>query len=387
MLDRPAPPLSPRWRTLALASLALILIAVVRNALTPWGMDFISFWAASKLALAGNLPGAYDIALHRSMEEQAAVMTGQMPFPYPPPMFFLIWPLGALPYPWAAALWIGASVLGYVWAVRRMMPGFEAMALALPAVMLCGMVGQNGLLTAALLIAGLGLIGQRPFVAGLLFGCLAVKPQIAVLIPLALIAGREWKAFAGAALSAVTLSLASLAAFGWPAWQGFFDILPFYGQITAGGHVGWYKIATVFAGLRMVGVPATGAAFIHGLVALAAVWIVWRIWRSEADQLTRAAALVTATMLTSPYMYLYDQPMLVVGLAWAVLRGAEPRLLALLYAASLLSFVQMLTEFPLLNLMAVMPLGLLVLLYRDSGEIARLMQVVHMVRIKASHAK
>jgi hypothetical protein len=387
MLDQAPPIFSHRWRMLAIAILAMIAIAVFKNAIKPWGMDFISFWAASKLSLMGNLPGAYDVVLHRSIEAQASTFDGQMPFPYPPPFFFLIWPFGALPYPLAAAIWIGLSLGAYFYAVKRNLPGFETLALALPPILLCGMVGQNGLFTAALLIAAMGQIKERPFVAGLMFGCLAMKPQIAVLIPLALIAAREWKAFAGAAVSAVSLSLASLAVFGWPAWQGFFDILPLYGQLTAGGQVGWYKIATVFASLRMVGIPALPAALVHGAVALAGVWIVWRVWSRQSDPLFRTAALVTATMLTSPYMYMYDQPMLIAGVAWAVTRGLNEKGLAILYAASFYCFAQMLSETRLINLMPVMPIGLLMMLYRESGETARLTALWQGLRMRAGLAR
>lgn len=42
-MDQAPPIFSHRWRMLAIAILAMIAIAVFKNAIKPWGMDFISF--------------------------------------------------------------------------------------------------------------------------------------------------------------------------------------------------------------------------------------------------------------------------------------------------------------------------------------------------------
>ena len=62
-------------------------------------------------------------------------------------------------------------------------------AAAFPAVFVNIGHGQNGFLTAALLGGALHLLDRRPWLAGVLFGCLAYKPQFGVLIPFALLAG------------------------------------------------------------------------------------------------------------------------------------------------------------------------------------------------------
>ena len=70
-------------------------------------------------------------------------------------------------------------------------------------------LGQNAFLTAGLFGAATLLIDRRPVVAGLLFGALCYKPQFGMMIPLALAAAGQWRAFAAAAASAVALVLAS----------------------------------------------------------------------------------------------------------------------------------------------------------------------------------
>ena len=62
---------------------------------------------------------------------------------------------------------------------------------AMPQVVLAIVLGQTTLWIGALLIWGVWLLRERPLLAGLLFGiAAAVKPQFAILIPVALLAGR-----------------------------------------------------------------------------------------------------------------------------------------------------------------------------------------------------
>jgi hypothetical protein len=43
---------------------------------------------------------------------------------------------------------------------------------------------------------------RRPYLAGSLFGLMIFKPQLGLLLPVALIAGRQWRVFAAAAATA-----------------------------------------------------------------------------------------------------------------------------------------------------------------------------------------
>src|SRR5205814_7022046 len=83
--------------------------------------------------------------------------------------------------------------------------------------------GQNGILSTVLLGGGVLLLGSRPILAGVLLGLLAYKPQLAVLAPFALLAGREWRALAAAILSQIALGLLSLLVLGAEPWFAFFD--------------------------------------------------------------------------------------------------------------------------------------------------------------------
>ena len=65
------------------------------------------------------------------------------------------------------------------------------LALALPPVLVNAITGQAGFLTAALFVGGMALLPKRPFAGGLLLGLLVVKPQLGLVLPFALLAGRR----------------------------------------------------------------------------------------------------------------------------------------------------------------------------------------------------
>jgi len=93
-------------------------------------------------------------------------------------------------------------------------PLWLLLALAFPAVFVNLGHGHNGFLTAALIGAALVQLDRRPILAGLLFGCLAYKPQFGLLIPLVLAVSGRWRAFIAAAVTVAVLTLAVTLVFG-----------------------------------------------------------------------------------------------------------------------------------------------------------------------------
>jgi hypothetical protein len=61
--------------------------------------------------------------------------------------------------------------------------------------------GQNSTWTPGLFGGGLSLLERRPLLAGGLLGLLIYKLQLGLLIPVALLAGRHWRASEGLAVS------------------------------------------------------------------------------------------------------------------------------------------------------------------------------------------
>jgi hypothetical protein len=358
---------------LAVLVLLLIGLELVRNARHPIDHDFVSFWGAARLALAGPAAAAYDPQTLRELQAQFVTFpreATEMPFPYPPAFLLILMPFAVLPFAAAMATWSLVTIAGWLAVIRRIFPASGWLALGFPAIYATGAIGQNGALTAAVLCGGLLLLPQRPFVAGLVLGFLVLKPQLALLLPVAMLAGREWRAIAGGAVSAAALLLGGLVLFSEEATRAWIGQMPLYAEIARNGLVGWSKLASVYAAARQAGVPLAPAIALHAAVAALAAWTVWRTWRSAADPLLKMSVLIAATMLASPYLFFYDAVILTVPLLFLVERKAPPPLIAALWLAPALSVALVTMKGPI-NINPLIPLcvlAMLLLQMRQAGD-------------------
>ncbi|CAN0626926.1 conserved membrane protein of unknown function [Burkholderia multivorans] len=328
----------PHWLTLrrmrlyarvALCCYALFVgIYVVRlfgphgAAMSPLGLDFAPTWSAAWLAAHGRAVDAWHFAALRAIQEQAVPAIrgtqGGLPWLYPPAMLLMVTPLGWLPYALAAVLWIGSAYVLFVSAVGATVHRRSAMlcAFAFPGAFLAAIVGQNSLLTAALAGVGLLLLQRRPVAAGVCFGCLAMKPQLAALFPLALLCAAQWRALAAwAATIAGTAALATLA-FGPGAWLGFLHGVAGAYRIVGDGHALLARMPSAFAMATLAGWPPFVGDVLQALSALFAIGAVCYAWRGSCTYALRAATLACATLLVSPYLYDYDLTWYALVMAW-----------------------------------------------------------------------
>jgi hypothetical protein len=277
----------------------------------PKGVDFVSFWAAGRMVAEGHAVQAYDILAHRRVELAVAPDTGLMPFPYPPPFLALMAPLAILPFALAFIVWVLLTGGLYAASARRLAP--LPYVLANPSVLVDAMIGQTGLLAGALIIAGAIALAETPFAGGVLFGLMIFKPQLAVMLPVALLAGRQWRAIAGAALSSISLVLLGLILFGPSAYAGFFHMLSHYAGYLRQARWNWIELASPFAFARYFGVPQSISLGIQLICAFAAASLTWAAWWQNWQ--TKIPILACATLLASPYLFTYDAVLMIVPAA------------------------------------------------------------------------
>ncbi len=221
------------------AAAALALLATSHGLIDvfnrPLGSDFSEIFTAGREVDQGHPGEPYHVAAFRSDQEHIFGPSADFyVWLYPPYFLALAAVFGRLPYLAALALWQATTLLLYLAAVlaalrpQRLPLGPVLIAvLAFPAVFTNLLHGQNGFLTAALLGGGLALLERRPLLAGLCFALLAYKPQFAVLLVPALVAGGYWRAAGAAAVAFAAMTLTTLALFGTAPWQGFFANLDF----------------------------------------------------------------------------------------------------------------------------------------------------------------
>ncbi len=295
----------------------------------PVGTDFMDVWAAGKLALAHRPAAAYDYAQHYAVQQQALPYAfGKKALFYGwhyPPMFLLAAAVLALfPYGVALALWMAATLPAYVAAIQRIIPGRDAAmaALAFPGAFVNLGHGQNGFLTCGLMGGGLLLLEKRPVIAGMLFGLMSYKPQFGLMLPIALLAGRHWKAFFSAAATVFALALVSWLVFGPETWRAFVSSASLTRHVVLEqGGTGWPKIQSIFSAVRMLGGNVTIAYAAQALFALAAAAAVIWTWWQPAGADIKAAILVVATVMATPYVLDYDLVILALPIAWLTAIG------------------------------------------------------------------
>jgi hypothetical protein len=196
------------------------------------------------------------------------------------------------------------------------------LALAFPGTFQNLIHGQNGFLSALLLGAGLLVLDQAPIVAGLLFGLLSYKPHFVILMPLALVAGRRWRALLSLMVSSGCLLLASVLVWGADVWAAFRHDLPSVLQILETGKLGanvlvsTAKMPTLYSAVLLAGGALWLAQILQVALMLATAGLVVWVWSRRTSPAVRSAVLVLCILLFPPYAFIYDLTILALPLAW-----------------------------------------------------------------------
>jgi hypothetical protein len=291
----------------------------------PTTTDYVSFWAAGKLADQGRPQAAYDHAVHLRVEEQAtAPGIGYQYFFNPPPFLLIMAPLARMPYLVSFVLFQMLTLPLWLALGTRIAGGGSTATwclLAVPSLWWVLGLGQNSFLSASLMAAGMLLLPSRKWLAGVAFGLLCYKPHLGVLIPPALLAAGEWGAILSAAATVAAVLAVTVLVFGTGVWTAYIGA---FGQ-DLGAAINTGKV--LFDGR----VDPTGAAQLLGLglgvahalwamcllATIACVGMVWRRGSAEVRNATLAACVVIA----APFALFYDLVMCSLAASWLVRAG------------------------------------------------------------------
>jgi hypothetical protein len=295
--------------------------------------DFMVFYTAARAVLDGDPALLFDgvaftAHLNASFAALLAAPLTLHPFVYPPTFLLVAVPFGLLGFWWAYAVFLAASLALLLLALRSVIAAGWPWKLSVVAVLLSPAtaftvaVGQNAFLTTSLLVGGFGLLGRAPLRAGILLGCLSFKPQLWLLVPVALLAARQWRVLAAALVTAAVFALLSLAVFGWAPWEHWFGLIlgrdpQFADWLTAGRMYG----QSMFAEAVLLGASHGLAQAVQAAAMLAGALLVWLAFtRPALPADMRLAVLLTATLLAAPHVSNYDAVMLTVAVALLLCR-------------------------------------------------------------------
>jgi alpha-1,2-mannosyltransferase len=292
------------------------------------GRDFVAPFAAGRMAIAHSGAGAYDFAQLAAAEQRS--LGAPVPFVawlYPPTFLLAAAPLALLPYLAALALWLLLQLAALALLLRRIAPPMLPAWLCIvagfvfPGTAQSLISGQNGLLSAALIGGGLLTLEREPILAGVLFGALSYKPQVAAAAFAALLIGAHWRTLAAALSTALALAAASVLAFGFEPWAAFLQSLGTARMLLETGQLPLERMVTVFAAARLAGASAATSSLLQAIVSLAALAALAYVWRHRAPLVWRGSVLVTCIPLTTPYAFDYDLVMLLLPMAFILAAG------------------------------------------------------------------
>ncbi len=329
---------------IAVASLlGIVYLAVTGSGLNdrqgrPLGTDFSGFYAAGTYVQDGDPTAPFDPARQHAREQQMfGAATPFYSWFYPPVFLFIAAVLAKMPYIVALAAWQGITFGLYLVAIRAILvsapapqsggtrsvldPLWMPLALCFPAVFVNLGHGQNGFLTAALFGGALATLERRPLLAGILFGMLVYKPQLGLMVPVALAAAGRWRSIAAAIGTIAVLAGAAALAFGPQAWAAFFQSTSVARLALESGAIDWYKLQSVFAWARLWGAPIPLAYALQGGATTGfAAALIW-LWRGAAPYPVKAAALCLGALLATPFVLDYDMLIAAPALAFAAIDG------------------------------------------------------------------
>lgn len=301
------------------------------------GQDWMVFDTAVRAWMRGDtallLDGPrFTAVLNQTHAAWMAVPLVFHPWVYPPYTLLLALPLAGLSWPYSYVGFQAASfclLLAGLWRWRpaKLPWAFVAGVVLCPATAFTLGAGQNSFFSAGLVLLGLHWRTSRPRLAGLCLGLLAFKPQLALLVPLALAAEGAWVCFFVAGVTVAGLLVVSLAVPGLALWQGWLHLflsgdLAFAQWVEQGRIYG----QSVFSNLRVLGLPNRAANLGQEASIALAAFCVWRGFRVKLAPGPQAGILLLAMTLAAPHLGNYDAILTGIAAMLVLAEGARRRL-------------------------------------------------------------
>jgi hypothetical protein len=318
--------------------------------------DFRLIYGAALAAWRQGYGHLYDLAAQKAATESLGAGFYWQPFLNPPPLAWLATPFTALPIDFAIWLWTALLVAAALFAWYVMAPGarltkgaYLALFLGLFPTAFGLMVGQPlALVAAAVALAWWLAQRNRPALAGVALSAIAIKPQLAILVPICLLAAGHVRFFGVWLGATLVMVVAALLLLGGDGVQRYRDVLSLASQWEPTRR---YAIAG----------PLALGPQVYVVQAVVAVVAVVAAWRQRGADVSRPIATgLVASLLFTPYVGFQDFAMLLLA-GWLVIRsGAAAVQVALMVVGyALLELALLVLAVPILLAEAALLLSLL----------------------------
>ena len=333
---------------LALRNLVGVLHFALNRALEG---DFAVYYIFARVGIDHGWGSLYDYA---AMRQEWLALGSAFLYPplYPPTLAWFVAPFAALPFALGYAFWnvvLLASLVVTWWLTvpassRVVRLAHLAFAVALPAVAFGLLLGQVVIVVAAAVSISWWLLRHnRPLAAGLVLSLIALKPQLALLVPLTLLVAGQRRAFVGWAAGSLLLLGAAVATIGVGGLESY--------AILLAGSSHYMAAMMVYPQLTLPGFLGNGlaGALAQVLVIAVTLGLVWRR-RQSGVEFPFAAGLCASLLIAS---FLHPQDVAVVlPAAWLWLRTAPRGVERVLGLTGFVAALGLTTPLPLLLVLA-----------------------------------
>jgi len=333
-----------RW-IVAILAVCLAAKALWFSRLGAWHartlVDFDAFYIIAKHVWLGDVDQAYQFVKLVAMQREMAGADSFMPWTYPPQFSLLLAPLAFLPGGVAYVVFTALTLAFFLYVLRSLAGNTLVLLLILlfPAIEVTLACGQNGFLTAALIGLVCRYSEEKPVCAGVALGLMIIKPHLAIAFAAYFVLRRSWTVVFTAAAIVLASMAACTAIFGPGIWSALLQGVRESTSFLEQGAYPLYRMISVYAALRTVGVAAGAAFLAQGVVAALALGLIplALYWRMPVRLCLGVTAMVS--MCISPYVYDYD--FLIAGMGLALLLPelqtlARPAERTVIYIATLL---------------------------------------------------
>jgi hypothetical protein len=285
------------------------------------GGDFVHFYTLGRAAWLRPAP-LYDQRLQHNLQGIAVPGSQDSSFipVYPPQVALLFAPLARLSYRSAALIWAVVTLTVYglcVYAAwrrwRNVLRDRRLVVAAAAGSAPIGYLALNGQTTPIILVAFAGawlaLEMERRWIAGLVLGGLAIKPQFGIVLAVVLLTCGEWQMLWGLVISIAVQVGVTAWLLGPSVWSDYLYTLVHLPDIAGYLEPRPFLLHSLQAWTRLLPSP-----WRTGVWVIAAGFVCWqsvRVWRTSAPIAVRLGVLILATVFISPHLTLYDATVLV----------------------------------------------------------------------------
>jgi hypothetical protein len=316
----------------------------------PYGNDFLQEWVGGRMILDRNAKQLYDWKSFDAAQHDPANVgfswNRETFFPpvYPPPHYLAATSLAWLPYRLSVCGWHMVLVISLITGIaitvrtiatdqldsspdrlRSFVERWSWLSFALfPPLFYSFAMGQKGPFWFLLLAGTWGLLRQRQnFLAGLIFGCVSIKPTLFFLLPIVMLRYRQWRFLSGLVVTASMLWIGSWLILPSEVWTGFaaqFGLAKDYASIQ-GYHLDW---SCNLIALSTSSAPSVAIIAKYLVVLPLVIYTLWLVLREPVLDWHDPGVLfriLIATFLLSPHAYYYDLAVLLIPImAWFVVQ-------------------------------------------------------------------